>query len=386
MKRLMRRFFLVILCLVLFTSAFGCKKADDTPQDDNTPTIYKIVTPKPQVTDDDIKESTTKALEPTPTMAGTRYTVTLDPGEGTLEQTVYTYAIGETINLPTPENKFGTFAGWVSADTKNEIENGSKWMYNFDVTLTATWTRDVVIEFGSYPQSKVEDENTQLTLLALSGDLSTWNSGFGENTKIVEYNGEKYLGCYRTALYDFYYEYRSSYYDWFKFEPIEWVVLEVSGNKAFLLANCILDYHEFGDANDNKYDNSEMRYWLNEEFYENAFSLEEQSLIKTTYVDNSKESANNEPGKTYVCENTYDKIFLLSTKEAIALEPSFLERNFTDFAEMRGLTDNRWYLRSIIYDGWYGNSYWRFIEENGYLDYSNHKPAGVVPALHLILE
>lgn len=74
-----------------------------------------------------------------------------------------------------------------------------------------------------------------------------------------------------------------------------------------------LDLVEYDD-NSNNYKNSSIRKWLNGGFLNKAFS--DDSLIATTEVNNSTASTcqNTNP---YVCENTNDKIFLLSRQDML---------------------------------------------------------------------
>ena len=74
----------------------------------------------------------------------------------------------------------------------------------------------------------------------------------------------------------------------------------------------------------NNYEYSEIRVYLNNDFYNRAFTAEEQALIMTTTVDNSFESIfgsyADESGYTaetfnYECRNTQDKVFLLSLSD-----------------------------------------------------------------------
>ncbi|MDE7158465.1 MAG: hypothetical protein K2N74_02725, partial [Clostridiales bacterium] len=62
------------------------------------------------------------------------------------------------------------------------------------------------------------------------------------------------------------------------------------------------------------YKHSDIRAWLNGTFYSAAFSATEQSGIKITTVDNSAATTSLSTN-TYVCENTQDKIFLLSNRD-----------------------------------------------------------------------
>lgn len=96
--------------------------------------------------------------------------------------------------------------------------------------------------------------------------------------------------------------------------PIIWRVLEISGNKCFLLSEDILDckrYHgksaDIGwrDSPDITWHDCDLRRWLNDEFYHTAFSAAEQEYILTTHrTDNGADSP-----------DTEDKVFLLSVAE-----------------------------------------------------------------------
>ena len=100
-------------------------------------------------------------------------------------------------------------------------------------------------------------------------------------------------------------------------EAIEWLVLEVSTDDILVISRYGLDvqpyneeYKEYGSVT---WEKCTLRRWLNEEFYENAFSESEKKMISLTYNNN------NEDGAWRQLDNgndTVDQIFLLSYKEA----------------------------------------------------------------------
>lgn len=98
-------------------------------------------------------------------------------------------------------------------------------------------------------------------------------------------------------------------------ELIEWIVLEKSNDSAFLISKCILDCKTYGVFDDFRIDypcweNSILRKWLNDEFYNVAFNNSEKELIKTTRIINIPNYNYNREEKT-----TEDKIFCLSIEE-----------------------------------------------------------------------
>ena len=67
-------------------------------------------------------------------------------------------------------------------------------------------------------------------------------------------------------------------------EPIEWYVIRLDEGKAMLLSKRILDAGKYNDiewenAETTTWENCSLRFWLNEEFYQEAFFFKERSVI-----------------------------------------------------------------------------------------------------------
>lgn len=100
--------------------------------------------------------------------------------------------------------------------------------------------------------------------------------------------------------------------------PVEWIVLDYdeANHKALLLSLYGLDTMPYNNTrNDITWERCTLRSWLNGKFLDKAFSVDEQSAILTTVVDNSASQGyidwNTDGGN-----NTEDRIFLLSYAEA----------------------------------------------------------------------
>ena len=91
-------------------------------------------------------------------------------------------------------------------------------------------------------------------------------------------------------------------------EPIKWRVLEVNGDDAFLLADKKLDVQSCAGKT---WESSSMRKWLNDKFYNAAFSQNEQAAIKNTLVIN-KRNPYDRVADVPEQKNTTDKVYLLS--------------------------------------------------------------------------
>ncbi len=300
-----------------------------------------------------------------------------------------------------------------------------------------------IVEFGSYPQSKVEDS---ATLNALNAKTLSWksygyysgNGSYGSMTAKdymryadVSYNGDKYRAV-KFSHYRPYYTYSSSYTNtyqddngyspntvyWFKYEPLEWRVLDPT--TGYIMCETIIDSQPYSntiyeggkDANGytgywndaaktnyaNDWATSSLREWLNDDFYNTAFTRSEQSQIKQTTLDNSPAYESNK--NTYA--DTTDYIFIPSYSDMLNTSYGFnssysnydtaRQAQGSDYARCQGL----YTVSSGTYEG---NSYWRlrspcyfsfstsFVYYDGYVYDSNDNVSGsnfgIRPALRI---
>ena len=224
-----------------------------------------------------------------------------------------------------------------------------------------------IIPFGSYPQSK---ETDSATITALNNKAPAWDnwisyeyySGTGGMFDYgtmrpgdwmryvdIKHDGNKYRGVKFTQYRPFttYYTSSDTYQDnngystntvyWFKFEPIDWRVLDPA--TGLVMCETIIDsqpysntiYYNSGAShsryayfNDSSYTNyasdyetSSIRKWLNNDFYNSAFTDSEKKEINTTTLNN--DGYYTSIGKTGYekldSNSTNDKIFLLSYNE-----------------------------------------------------------------------
>ena len=319
-----------------------------------------------------------------------------------------------------------------------------------------------IIQFGSYPQSEVTDSATITALNNKAPDWSEWKSyGYysGEGfigsmvqgdwmrfTDIV-YNGKKYRGVkftqyrpYRTVCSSYsssnsdtnQYDngYRTNTVYWFKFEPIDWRVLDPA--TGLVMCETIIDsqpysntiynnvnasdwrYEYFNDPlyknNASDYETSSIRKWLNNDFYNTAFTDSEKKEINTTTLNNDGyyTSIGTTGYEKLDSNSTNDKIFLLSYKEvsnsnfgfdssSLANDPARFAQG-SDYAQSQGLyverssgstynNNSSWLLRSpggSFSDGCCGVNYSGYSSGIAYFSVSS-SGIGVRPALKLNL-
>ena len=159
--------------------------------------------------------------------------------------------------------------------------------------------------YGLYPQSHVNDTKLIEALNELTAPEA--NGWYLYNDKYYATTNGKSFESSCSFVDGESITYGTKY--WFECEPIPWKVLTSNEGEYFLVSNVLLDAHRYDDSK-NDYKDSEVRAWLNDNFYNAAFALND-SFVLTTEVDNSADTtfASDTP---YVCENTQDKVFLLS--------------------------------------------------------------------------
>ncbi len=130
-------------------------------------------------------------------------------------------------------------------------------------------------------------------------------------------------------------------------EAIEWIVLDEDGSRRLLISKyglCRHKYHAYTDTV--LWESTGIRKWLNSEFYNDAFTPEEQSNILDTVVDNSKEQWFHQ---VYDGSKTVDKLFFLSYQELLHYFPTAESRicENTPYAiSQKRARVEYWWLRS----------------------------------------
>ena len=292
-----------------------------------------------------------------------------------------------------------------------------------------------LIEFGSYPQSKVTD-STLISKLETEGSKYKWidynyYAGTGEISdgnmkpvkdmmlyKDIPYGGNKYravkINQYRPIYTGYISSSSNSFQDdngyyiknvyYFKYEPLKWRVLDAS--TGLVVCDSIIDsqpYNNYilkakaddkywGDSGQTYYasnwENSSLRAWLNNEFYNTAFSEMQQDRIKELTRENKSTL-----DSKYDSNPTSDKITLLSYNDVLNTSYGFSSYyNYDDTARLRKSSDyvqcqggtSSWWLRSSS-NSYYASGVNNFGWANYYYYHDvNMTYYGVVPALNLI--
>lgn len=148
-------------------------------------------------------------------------------------------------------------------------------------------------------------------------------------------------------------------------EPLEWIVIDEQEGNLLLLTKCAIDVMDFAPfGSDARWVISPIREWLNNEFYQEAFTDDEKALIQVTTIKNfyrvDTPTGRFAEGKEYMApgkelfedEDTEDRVFLLSDEEAEKINIEKRTCSPTQYALDRGAKVFMsgfcsWWLRSI---------------------------------------
>ena len=261
-----------------------------------------------------------------------------------------------------------------------------------EASAAATYKTGDIIEFGSYPQSKVTDSTLKQQLDKIGKEWVSFNyysgSGYWDDGQMTSKNYMKYAdislngSTYRAVMFSDYrpnftgmyssesasYQYNNGYRKnqiyYFIYEPLKWRILDPY--EGLLMCEHIIDSQAFSnfvifDGNDyyndqHKYasdwESSSLRNWLNNSFYNTAFTSNQAKKIKSTFVENLSPDSMIYNGST-----TCDNVFLLSYYDMINKAYDFNSNwghpdshrigDGTDYAKSQGLLVN-----SLGHSGW----------------------------------
>ncbi len=190
--------------------------------------------------------------------------------------------------------------------------------------------------------SKISTDNKNNTTNFLTNQINdVLTTGEYRNKKIVEQNFNEDLGTIKFGSY-----WQSDSTGNVK-DVIEWYVVKKEANKALLVSKFVLDGKVYNDIYDENHhitwEESTIRQWLNDSFYNEAFTNEEKKYITNENIVNKDHSYGTRTIRGG--NNTKDNVFLLSFDEANDL--FFRETEGTNYLLSHlGNNFEFWWLRS----------------------------------------
>ncbi len=269
-------------------------------------------------------------------------------------------------------------------------------LQTFAADIVATDTSDLseyvlgdIVEFGSYPQSEVTDEETLVVLNTLDLDWVSYDYYFGTGNygtmmadDYMKYADITWKGkIYRAVTFSQYrphctwfesslsnsyqdaYGYNTNAVYWFEFQPIKWRVLDPS--EGLVVCETLIDAQPYSNSiyyqnkeywmdsecslYGNDYAESSIKAWLNHTFYTTAFNSVQQSKILETQLDNT--AYGDGTYAKYDADDTTDKVFLLSFDDVFNVTYGFTgdesrQANISDYAICQGVKVDPTYGRS----------------------------------------
>jgi len=235
------------------------------------------------------------------------------------------------------------------------------------------------VEYGLYPQSCVNDSSLIAKLDVLEPTVNNWyyyEGNYYFKDKASTFNGLGYLFNDKVPIVN-----EKEY--WFKCEVITWDVVKVNDGIYTLVSNIIIDakvYYKDYEARviegntilPNNYQYSDIREFLNNEFYNNIFIL------------------NNHYVKESLIGNNEDKVYLLSEEEYALYTAPERKCYATDYVRSRGIWCNEEFNYTTTY--WTRSASKEFdysainINSNGYIsDYVVDGRHGVRPSVSITI-
>lgn len=169
-------------------------------------------------------------------------------------------------------------------------------------------------------------------------------------------------------------------------EKIQWRVIDTSNNRVLVVSNNLLDYRSFYEGDIGYWNESSIREWLNSEFLNESFSVEEQEYIPSVNIVTTVYS---NPMERF---STDDRVFLMSAEEIEKYFPSRADRLSTPTAYAQEKYDKaktydyiRWFTRNHndIHGGYshitVNTNKWR--SEGLFEEWYYQRPAYIRPAM-----
>ena len=231
---------------------------------------------------------------------------------------------------------------------------------------------DGYVYFGEYPQTLKAND---VTITSDTPDADGYYLG-SDGARYAKVEAKPYSG--KTMYFDNKQEIVSSTTYYFKVEPIKWKILKQNETQYSLMTDLIIDNQVFYSSTSdrtieektiypNDYEHSDIRKWLNETFYNKAFRSALQSYINETVVDNTLASTGYTSNE-YLCNDTNDKVYLLSYQDILNKENGFSTSPTSDTARQKQITDYAKALGCMMdtSDDYYNKGYfWLRTPNNG---------------------
>jgi len=162
-------------------------------------------------------------------------------------------------------------------------------------------------------------------------------------------------------------------YHYFKYQPVRWRVLNISGSTAIAISNRAFDCKRFNDTDTTvTWQTCTLREWLNSDAVDMLFTDTEKACVPEAAVENLK----NHYFGTDCGPTTYDRLYVLSESEVFSMQTAkdygfYMGDGIDDPARrfkptMWAMAKGCWIANA---EGYLGNTFW-FMRSSGYTPYN----------------
>ena len=138
----------------------------------------------------------------------------------------------------------------------------------------------------------------------------------------------------------------------FKNEPIQWCVLSIDKDSIYVVSEKVLDAQPYHKSYSSiTWSGCSLRTWLNNKFYNTAFSATEKAKIVNTYLQNGDNPWYGTNGGI----DTYDKVFVPSVADVLNIDYGFSSSTSLNSIRPAKLTG---YALTRISSSYNGNADW----------------------------
>ena len=247
-----------------------------------------------------------------------------------------------TLTFKMPCDDYSLTGLFLTANEKQEMD------WNIAVGAIPTIDEETkTIKYGLYPQTNVDDEDL-ISALNLLDEVQAngWylynNNYYAKQTASTSYVGHEFDNGDIIVKNETY---------WFKCEPITWRILSEDNTSYFLLSDLILDCKQYS-ANEyityiengtdfvqaNIYEFCFLRSWLNNEFYNSAFYLN-NSFIQTVTNKNDQSTTVFANPNFKDMRDTIDDVFMPTFNDYKTEEYGFSSSTSEDISRCCKTTD-----------------------------------------------
>ena len=213
--------------------------------------------------------------------------------------------------------------------TRSIFSKDSDDAYNFHYIRAAMWydfSNSNNIDNSTFLRSEIEFKN-----MLISDRTKSTGKYIYDNTRSIDFYNKESIRRYRKSI-DFGVYYEKTDGD-IKQVPIKWYIVDVNGKESTLISTSILDFinleYKTDDKNNYSYQTSSIRKFLNNDFYNIAFSDEE----KTVLLKNENDDYVDIPSYNNIFKYNLINRFIPNTRYASILQDLFNDQFMSEILE-----------------------------------------------------